>query len=38
MFTTRGNDINSSGVDAAVAEDIGELGNVFFQLIKCPCK
>ena len=38
MLITRGDYIDASGVNAAVTEDISELGDVFFQLIKRPRK
>lgn len=31
-------DIDTSGIDAAVAEDVGELGNVFFDAVEHPGK
>lgn len=38
MFVASGNNIYTSCVDTAVTEDIGELGDILFQLIKRPCK
>ena len=38
MFRTGGNDINSSCVDTAVAENVGKLCNIFFNTVKCACK
>ena len=34
VFRAGGDDINPRGIDAAVAEDIGELGDVLFQPVK----
>ena len=33
-----GNDVNAGGVDAAVTEDVGELGDVLFNAVKCAGK
>jgi hypothetical protein len=38
MLIACGNNIYPYCVDTAVTKDIGKLGNVFFQLIKRPCK
>ena len=34
MFLAGGYDINPSGIDAAVTEDVGELGDIFFNAVK----
>ena len=36
MFDTRGNDINARRVDAAVTENVGELGNILFNTVEHP--
>ena len=38
VLVAGGNDINSGGVDAAVAENICQLGDVFFKAIENSCK
>ena len=38
MLITGGDDIDTSSVNAAVTENIGELGDVLFKLVKCSCK
>lgn len=38
MFITGGNDVNTGGVDTAVTENIGELGNILFNAVKHPCE
>lgn len=38
MFRTGGDDVYPGSVDVAVAENIGELGNVLFNAVKCACK
>ena len=34
MLRTGGDDVDACGVDAAVAEDVGELGDVLFHVIE----
>ena len=34
MLRAGGNNINTRGVDAAVAEDVGELRNILFHAVK----
>ena len=34
MLRAGGDDINACGVNAAVTEDVGELGNIFFHAVK----
>ena len=38
MFGSGGHDVDARGVDAAVAEQIGKLGDVLLYLIKSPGK
>lgn len=38
VFVAGSDNINSCGVDAAVAENICELGNIFFDAVKCSSK
>ena len=38
MFIAGGNDVNSGCVDTAVTENIGKLGNVLFNPVKCAGK
>ena len=38
VFIAGGNDINSCGVDTAVTENIGKLGNILFNPVKHPCE
>ena len=38
MFIAGGDNINSCGVDTAVSENIGELGNIFFDTVKGTCE
>ena len=38
MLITGGDDIDTSSVNAAVTENIGELGDVLFKIVKCSCK
>lgn len=38
MLCAGGNDIYTSGVDAAVTEDIGELGDVLLDAVECAGK
>ena len=38
VFRAGGNDINSGRVDAAVTENVGKFGNIFFNSVKHPCK
>ena len=38
MFDSGGDYINSSGVDTAVTENVGEFGNIFFNTVKHPCE
>ena len=33
-----GDDINAGGIDTAVTENIGKLGDIFFDPIKYSCK
>lgn len=34
MFIAGGNDVNTGGIDTAVTENVGELGNVLFNVVK----
>ena len=38
MFGACGNDIDSCGIDAAVAKNIGKLGNILLDAVEHPCK
>ena len=38
MFRTGGNDVEACRVNAAVAENICKLGNIFFKTIEYSCK
>ena len=38
MFCTGSNDVDPSGIDVAVTEDICKLGNVLFNAVKCTGK
>lgn len=38
MFCAGRHDINASGVDTAVAEDIGEFGDIFFYAVERTSK
>lgn len=38
MFIAGGNDVNTGGIDTAVTENVGELGNVLFNPVKHPCE
>ena len=38
VFTAGGNDVNSGGVDTAVAENVGKLCNILFDPIKHSCE
>ena len=38
MLHSRGHDVDACGFDAAVPEDIGELGDILFDVIKRACK
>ena len=38
VFRAGGHDINAGGIDAAVPQNIRQLGNVFFLVIECPGK
>ena len=38
MFRTGGNDVEACRVNAAVAENIRQLGDVFFKAIKDSCE
>ena len=38
VFITGGHDVNTGGVDTAVTENIGELGNILFNAVKSAGK
>ena len=38
MFRAGGNDINAGGVNTAVTEDVGKLGDVLFNTVKGTCE
>ena len=38
MLCTGGHNIDSRGIDAAVAKNIRQLGNVLFDTVECPGK
>lgn len=38
VFCAGSHDIDAGGIDRAVAQDIGELGDVFLNTVKCACK
>ena len=38
VFDAGGNDVNAGSVDTAVTENVGELGNIFFDTVKHSCK
>ena len=38
MLRAGGNNVNSSGIDTAVSEDICQLGDILFYSVECSCK
>ena len=38
MFIAAGNDVDACGINTAVAENICQLGDVFFKAIENSCK
>ena len=38
MFCAGGNNVNTSGIDTAMSEDICQLGDILFYSVECSCK